>query len=230
MLDECLHIERAIRESEEHMDRVDPRKRIGMFVDEWGAWYEVEEGAPGYSLYQQNSLRDAVLAGLTFHIFHEHNDRVKMANIAQTVNVLQAMMLTEGEKLLLTPTYHVFDMYQVHQDATRLRVDLQSPEYKHGDGSMPAVSVSASRDKDGVVHISLVNAHATSAANVSCEIPGVKATGATGRILTAEKLDAHNTFDAPEAVKPADFDGAKIADGKLSVDLPPHSVVVLTLK
>jgi alpha-L-arabinofuranosidase len=230
MLKECLNIDRAIRESAEHMDRVDPRKRIGMFVDEWGAWYEVEDGAPGYSLYQQNSLRDAVLAGLTFHIFHEHNDRVKMANIAQTVNVLQAMMLTKSDKLLLTPTYHVFDMYQVHQDATRLRVDLQSPKYEHGGKSMPAVSVSASRDKDGVVHVSLVNAHATSAVNVSCEIPGVKATAATGRILTADKLDAHNSFDAPEDVKPADFDAAKIADGKLTVELPAHSVVVLTLE
>lgn len=235
MLKECLNVDRAIRESAEHMDRVDPRKRIGMFVDEWGAWYEVEQGAPGDSLYQQNSLRDAVLAGLTFHIFHEHNDRVKMANIAQTVNVLQAMLLTSSDKLLLTPTYHVFEMYQVHQDATRLRVDLQSPAYsrktaEHGDRSMPAVSISASRDKDGVVHVSMVNAHATSAVNVACEIPGVTATAATGRILTADKLDAHNTFDAPEAVKPADFDGAKIADGKLTVELPPHSVVVLTLK
>jgi alpha-N-arabinofuranosidase len=230
MLRECLNIDRAIRESAEHMDRVDPRKRIGMFVDEWGAWYEVEPGAPGYSLYQQNSLRDAVLAGLTFHIFHEHNDRVKMANIAQTVNVLQAMMLTKGDKLLLTPTYHVFEMYQVHQDATRLRTELQSPKYEHGDKSMPAVSLSASRDKNGVVHVSLVNAHATSAANVSCEISGIKATEATGRILTADILDAHNTFDAADAVKPVDFNGAKIADGKLNVELPPHSVVVLTLK
>jgi alpha-N-arabinofuranosidase len=121
-------------------------------------------------------------------------------------------------------------MYQVHQDATRLRVDLQSPKYEHGGKSMPAVSVSASRDKDGVVHVSLVNAHATSAVNVSCEIPGVKATAATGRILTADKLDAHNSFDAPEDVKPADFDAAKIADGKLTVELPAHSVVVLTLE
>ena len=130
MLRECLQIERAIRESEEEMDRVDPRRRIAMFVDEWGSWYRTEEGHPGYTLYQQNSIRDAVLAGLTFHIFHEHNDRVKMANIAQTVNVLQAMILTDKEKMLLTPTYHVFEMYKVHHDATRLPVDLLSPRYE----------------------------------------------------------------------------------------------------
>jgi alpha-L-arabinofuranosidase len=229
-LQECLKIDGAIRESEEHMDRVDPRKRIGMFVDEWGAWYEVEDGAPGYSLYQQNSLRDAVLAGLTFHIFHEHNDRVKMANIAQTVNVLQAMMLTEGDKLLLTPTYHVFEMYQVHQDATRLPVDLESPDYEHKGREMPAVSVSASRDEKGVVHVSLVNAHATSAVEVSCELEGVEADGVTGRILTASALDAHNTFEGPESVKPVPFEDAKIEDGKLTVDLPARAVVVLTLK
>ena len=104
------------------MDRVDPKKRIELFVDEWGSWYRVEPGHPGYGLYQQNSLRDAVLAGLTFHIFHEHNDRVKMANIAQVVNVLQAMILTDDEQMLLTPTYQVFEMYKVHQDATRLPV------------------------------------------------------------------------------------------------------------
>ena len=117
-------IERAIDETEEIMDRVDPRKRIELYVDEWGSWYRVEPGHPGYGLYQQNSLRDAVLAGLTFHIFHEHNDRVKMANIAQMVNVLQAMILTDGEKMLLTPTYHVFEMYKVHHDATRLPIEL----------------------------------------------------------------------------------------------------------
>jgi alpha-L-arabinofuranosidase len=232
VLRECLNIEQAINESAEEMDRVDPRKRIGMFVDEWGSWYDVEEGHPGSGLYQQNSIRDALLAGLTFHIFHEHSDRVKMANIAQTVNVLQSLFLTEDEKLVLTPTYHVFEMYKVHHDATRLPVELESPEYKleDGDEEMPAVSVSASRDGQGVVHVSLVNAHARAGVAVSCELRDVEATGVTGRILTAEELDAHNTFEAPENVKPAPFDGAEIAEGKLSVKLPPRSVVVLTLE
>jgi alpha-N-arabinofuranosidase len=231
VLRECLNIRGAINESGEAMDRVDPRKRIGMFVDEWGAWYDVEEGHPGSGLYQQNSIRDALLAGLTFHIFHEHCDRVKMANIAQTMNVLQSLFLTEGEKLVLTPTYHVFEMYKVHHDATLLPIELDSPAYKveGRDGEMPAVSASASRDGDGIVHVSLVNAHARESISVSCELRDVEAKGVTGRVLTAEKLDAHNTFDNPENVKPASFDGATIDDGKLAVKLPPRSVVVLTL-
>jgi len=229
MLNGSLGMERAIAESVEEMDRVDPRNRIALSVDEWGSWYTVEEGHPGYGLYQQNSIRDAVLAGLTFHIFHEHNDRVKMANIAQMVNVLQAMILTEGEKMLLTPTYHVFDMYKVHQDATHLPVDLETPDYAVGDESMPAVSVGASR-KDGAVHVSLVNAHASQSASVSCDLLGVDASDLTGTVLTADEIDAHNTFDEPDKVKPEPFDGAALADGKLTVELPPRSVVVLELR
>jgi alpha-N-arabinofuranosidase len=230
MLRECLQIKRAIRESEEEMDRVDPRRRIAMYVDEWGSWYRTEDGYEGHTLYQQNSIRDAVLAGLSFHIFHEHNNRVKMANIAQTVNVLQAMVLTDKEKMLLTPTYHVFEMYKVHHDATRLPVDLLSPDYEFGGRSMPAISVSASRDDEGVVHVSVVNAHATEAVVLSCELTDVDASGVTGRVLTADDLDAHNTFDNPERVKPAPFDGASLDDGALTATIPPRSVVILSLK
>jgi alpha-N-arabinofuranosidase len=231
MLRECLNIRRAIRESAEEMDRVDRRKRIGLYVDEWGSWYRVEPGHPGYGLYQQNSLRDAVLAGLSFHIFHDHNDRVRMANIAQIVNVLQAMLLTDGEKMVLTPTYHVFEMYTVHHDATRLPIDFDDgPDYEHDGRSMPALSLSASRNDEGDIHLSLVNAHAREPIDLACELEGVEADGVSGRILTAEKLDAHNTFDEPENVEPQDFSDAKIEDGKLTVKVPPHSVVVLTLK
>jgi alpha-N-arabinofuranosidase len=229
MLRECLELERAIRESEEEMDRVDPRRHIAMFVDEWGSWYRTEEGKPGYSLYQQNSIRDSVLAGLSFHIFHEHNDRVKMANIAQTVNVLQAMILTDKDRMLLTPTYHVFEMYKVHHDATRLAVQLLSPDYELGGRSMPALSVSASRNDEGTVHVSIVNAHATEELALHCELQALEASSVSGRILTAKELDAHNTFDEPERVKPAGFDGASIKDGKLTANIPPRSVVVLSL-
>jgi alpha-N-arabinofuranosidase len=230
MLNECLQIERAIRESEEEMDRVDPRKRIAMYVDEWGAWYRTEDGHPGYSLYQQNSMRDAVLAGLTFHIFHEHCDRVRMANIAQTVDVLQSMILTEKERMLLTPTYHVFEMYKVHHDATRLPVQLTTPNYEFGDRAMPALSVSASRDKDENVHVSIVNAHAKEAVNLACTLEDVKASIVSGRILTSDELDAHNTFDEPERVKPTSFDGASLDGNKLRASIPPRSVVVLRLE
>jgi alpha-N-arabinofuranosidase len=212
------------------MDRHDPRKRIELYADEWGSWYRVERGHPGYGLYQQNSLRDAVLAGITFHIFHEHNDRLKMANIAQLVNVLQALILTDEEKMLLTPTYWLFEMYKVHHDATRLPLRLASPDYEFDGKKFPALSASASRDKEGVVHVSVVNAHATSAVKLECELKGVAASSVAGSILTADSLDAHNTFDKPNVVKPADFNGAKLDGDKLTAEIPPHSVVLLTLK
>jgi alpha-N-arabinofuranosidase len=232
MLSECLNIEQAITESIAEMDPIDPKNTIGLFVDEWGSWYDVEEGHPDYGLYQQNTIRDAVLAGLTFHIFHEYNDRVKMANIAQAVNVLQAMILTDKEKLLLTPTYHVFEMYNVHQDATRLPSTINAPKYwlENTDLSMPSVSLSASRDREGVVHVSLVNAHAREEVTVRCRLEGIDADAVSGRILTAEELDAHNTFDEPNQVKPESFDGAEIDDDTLTVKLPARSVVVLTLE
>jgi len=229
MLHECLQVERAIDESEQIMDRVDPDKRIELYVDEWGAWYRTEPGHPSWGLYQQNSLRDALLAALTFHIFQEHNDRVKMANIAQTVNVLQAMILTDRERMLLTPTYHAFEMYKVHQDATRLPVEITSPGYEFGGQSMPALSVSASRDKEGAVHVSIVNTHAREAVKLAADMPGVDASQVSGRILTSDELDAHNTFDQPNRLQPTEFTGAAIEDGKLTVDVPPRSVIVLQL-
>ncbi len=230
MLRECRNMERALNETEQIMDRVDPDKKIELYADEWGSWYRVEPGHPGYGLYQQNSLRDAVLAGLTFHIFHEHNDRVKMANIAQLVNVLQAMILTDEDRMLLTPTYWVFEMYKVHHDATRLPVRLASPDYEFDGQKIPALSLSASRDQEGVVHASIVNAHATAPVKLDCTLAGVEASKVAGRILTADNLDAHNTFDDPNVVQPTSFDGAKLVGDKLTAEIPPHSVVVLTFE
>jgi alpha-N-arabinofuranosidase len=143
--------------------------------------------------------------------------------------VLQAMILTDKEQMLLTPTYHVFEMYKVHHDATRLGVKLLSPEYEYGGRSMPAISLSASRSDD-VVHVSIVNAHATDVVALNCELADVEASKISGRILTADELDAHNTFDEPERVKPTSFDGASLKDGKLVADIPPRSVVVLRLE
>ena len=142
------------------MDKTDPTKRVGLVVDEWGTWYDVEPGTePGF-LYQQNTLRDAIAAALNFHIFHRHADRVVMANIAQTVNVLQAMILTDKEKMLRTPTYWVFEMFKVHQGGTVLPVELKSPDYAFGDQKIPALSASATRTADGkTVHLSLANTH-----------------------------------------------------------------------
>jgi alpha-N-arabinofuranosidase len=190
----------------------------------------VEPGTnPGF-LYQQNTMRDAILAGATLNIFHNHSDRVRMANLAQTVNVLQAVILTEGEKMLLTPTYHVMEMYNVHQDATLLPLHLKTNEYVYGNEKLPAVSASASRDAQGLTHISLVNIDAKNNQEIAIELRGTKYTSVTGRILNSEKLQDHNSFDMPEKVKPAPFKHATLSGNSLKVVLPAHSVVVLELK
>jgi alpha-N-arabinofuranosidase len=211
------------------MDKHDPERRVGMVVDEWGAWYDVEPGTnPGF-LYQQSTLRDALVAALNFHIFHKHAARVTMANIAQTVNVLQAMVLTDKEKMLLTPTYHVFEMYKVHQGATSLPVELTTPDYVLGDSRIPAVGATASRNTAGKIHLSLVNTDPKRPAEVACTLSGVTAKAVSGRILTAPAINSHNTFASPDTVRPQRFAGAKLDGGGLKVSLPPRSVVVLEL-
>jgi alpha-N-arabinofuranosidase len=212
------------------MDKYDPSKKVALVVDEWGGWYDVEPGTnPGF-LFQQNTIRDAILAGATLNIFHNHSDRVRMANLAQTVNVLQAVLLTEGEKMLLTPTYHVMEMYNVHQDATLLPIDLKGNSYTFGNEKLPAVSASASRDGQGLTHISLVNIDAKNVQEVVIDVRGAKYTSVTGRILVSDKLQDHNSFEAPQKVKPATFKQATLSGTSLKVSLPAHSVVVLELK
>ena len=212
------------------MDKYDPAKRIALVVDEWGGWYNVEPGTnPGF-LYQQNTMRDAMIAGLTLNIFHNHCDRVRMANLAQTVNVLQAVILTDKEKMILTPTYHVMEMYNVHQDALMLPVYLKTNDYVLGNERLPAVSVSASKDKNAVVHISLVNIDAVKTQDISIAINGAKHSSVSGRIITSKKLQDYNSFDEPNKIHPEDFKDAKLTANSLQVKLPPFSVVVLTLK
>lgn len=195
-----------------------------------GTWYEPTPGSHQGFLEQQNSLRDALVAGLTLNIFNQHCDRVKMANIAQIINVLQAMILTDQEKMLLTPTYHVFEMYTVHHDATLLPVDLTCADYTMGDHKVPGLSVSASRDKAGAIHVSLCNLNPNGPTEVTCELQGAKPQTASGRVPTADAMQAHNTFDKPETVKPAAFADGKLTDSGFTAKLPAKSVVVLELK
>lgn len=209
------------------MDKYDPDNTIALVVDEWGGWYEVMEGTnPGF-LYQQNTMRDAMIAGTTLNIFNNHAERVKMANLAQTVNVLQAVVLTEGEKMLLTPTYHVMKMYNVHQDAKLLPVEFDSPTYDFEGEALPAISVSASKDESGDVHISLVNidAHKEHTINLSLEDLDVKRL--SGTILTSENLQDYNSFETPDAIQPKEFSSIKVKKGIAEVELPPFSVLVL---
>lgn len=212
------------------MNRLDPEKRIGLIVDEWGTWHDVEPGTnPGF-LYQQNTLRDALVAALHFHIFHNHADRVRMANIAQTVNVLQAMILTDRERMLLTPTYHVFEMYRVHQDATHLPTDVAGPAYRFDQQTLPQLSASASRGRDGRLHLSLANLDPQRAAPVLARFHGFTPARASGRVLTADAINAHNTFDQPRTVEPRALTGLAVAAGELQVTLPPKCVAILELE
>jgi alpha-N-arabinofuranosidase len=229
VLRDALKIDQLLIDAEKIMDRHDPNGRVGLYVDEWGTWYAATPGTNPAFLSQQNTIRDAVVAGATFNIFHRHARRVKMANIAQLVNVLQALILTDGDRMLLTPTYHVFDMYQVHQDATFLPVDVTTDDSTLGSDALPAVSASASRDAQGRVHVSLVNLDPKAAATVDAHIEGQTFKSVSGRILTGPAMDSHNTFDAPTRVQPAPFTGATLHDGSLRAQLPPRSVVVLTL-
>jgi alpha-N-arabinofuranosidase len=224
-----LRMDELITKHAAIMDKYDPQKKVGLVVDEWGTWYDVEPGTnPGF-LYQQNTLRDALVAALNFHVFQKHADRVVMANIAQMVNVLQAMILTDGPKMILTPTYWVFDLYQVHQGATSLPVEVQTPDYTLGQASIPAVSASASRAAAGKIHLSLVNTAPGRAVQLVCKLPGMTAGSVTGRLLTAATMNAHNTFSAPNAVHPEPFTGAMLEAGGLQVTLPAKSVVMLEL-
>ncbi len=217
------------------MDKYDPKREIGLVVDEWGTWYQVEAGTnPGF-LYQQNSLRDALVAAIHLNIFNRHCERVHMANIAQTVNVLQAMILTEpdgadgGGRMVLTPTYHVFEMFKVHQDATLLPLDIQCDAYEFGGASLPSVSASASRDAAGVVHVTLANLNPNAAVALACDLRGAAGKRIIGRVLTADAMDAHNTFEQPDAVRPQPFMGAARTDGGFTLELPAKSVVVLAI-
>ena len=226
----ALQMEELVTKHSAIMDKYDPQKKKALAVDEWGGWYDVEPGTNGAFLFQQNTMRDAVLAGATLNIFNNHCDRVKMANLAQIINVLQAVILTKEEKIILTPTYHVMEMYNVHQDATMLPLEVTSNKYILGKDTLTAVWASASKDKNGLTHISLVNVNAKQAQLVSININGANYKTVSGRILTSDKLQNYNSFENPNKIVPVVFNGAQLNGSKLNLNIPPFSVLVLELK
>jgi alpha-L-arabinofuranosidase len=211
------------------LNQLDTKKKVGFFLDEWGTWYDSAEGASQSSLFQQNSLRDAVLAALNFNVFHEFADRLRMTNIAQMVNVLQAMILTDGQRMLLTPTYHAFHLYRPFQNARRVPAVVQgAPEYRQGAQSIPKISATAGLGSDGKLYLGLVNTHPREGERV--RVDGSRPiTKASGRMLTGNSLDAHNTFAEPNQVRPTPIEltGSK---GSIDITLPPRSIVVLALE
>jgi alpha-N-arabinofuranosidase len=246
-------IEELLNRHSTIMDRYDPNRHVSLIVDEWGTWFEVEPGTnPGF-LYQQNSLRDALVAAIHLNAFNNHCDRVYMANIAQTVNVLQAMVLTQGGEMVLTPTYHVFRMLRKHQDATLLPSYLTCGDYGM-DGvqvpdtapvvpricgrprhvtvpaePVPQLSASASLGSDGVVRLSIANVDPDQAVDLDCQLYGRTPRQITGEALTADVMDAHNTFGAPDRLAPTPFTGATLDEGHLRLVVTPKSIVVLEI-
>jgi len=228
-LAKCSEIEDVLIKHIGTMDKYDPKKKIGLLVDEWGTWFDVEPGTnPGF-LFQQNTLRDAFVAAISLNIFNKYSDRVRMANIAQIVNVLQSMILTKDDKMVLTPTYYIFDMYKVHQDATYLPLEINSDTKTVNNKELKMVTASASQ-KDGLIHITLTNADLDNAKKVKIDLAGKKAAKVTGKILTSKTVQDHNTFENPDKVKPEAFTKFKFTDGVLNVNLPEKSIIVLEIK
>ena len=225
-----MYMEELIRRHSAIMDQYDPDKKVGMIVDEWGTWYDVEPGTnPGF-LYQQNTMRDALVAGINLNLFNKHSDRVKMANIAQMVNVLQSMILTEGEKMVKTPTYHVFDLYQVHQENDLLASSLETEQVGLEDEYMvPNLTESVSVDADGVLHITMTNVDLEKAYPVEAVLLGKKADEIKAEIVTGHMQDK-NTFEAPETVGVQVFDGVQATKEGISFTIPACSVLHIAVK
>lgn len=229
-LAQTLRMEGFIAGNVAKLDKNDPKKKLAFVVDEWGTWYDTEPVTNGSFLLQQNSLRDALVAALNFNIFHAHADRVRMANIAQMVNVLQAMILTDQDKAILTPTYHAFRMYLPFQDAISLPVKLDhNRPYTVGNTSIPTLSVSAARGKDGKLYVALVNTNPNEAVDVSVDVAGRNIAAAEGSVLTAARMDMHNTGASPKAIAPAPFH-ALVSNGSLAARLPAKSLVVVAIE
>ncbi len=224
VLEKTLRMEELVTEHGRVLRRADPDGRLKLAVDEWGTWYDVEPGThPGF-LYQQNTMRDALAAALNLNIFNNHCDIVAMANIAQTVNVLQAMVLTEGPRMALTPTYHVFDMFKGHQGARELETYAETKLISCGGRSVPNIHVSASESGDGKVLLTAVNLSDTEQAPVETLLDGVTEKSVVEGTLLTGPSGAHNTFDAPDTVAPVKMTGIKVMDGRFTAALPPCSV------
>lgn len=228
-LKNTLLMEGFIKNNLAILDEHDPDKKVGFYVDEWGTWYDAAEGDdPGF-LYQQNTLRDAMVAALNLNLFHQYAERIHMTNIAQMVNVLQAMILTDKEKMLLTPTYHIFKMYVPFQDAVSIPVSILGDEqYQFGDEQLSKISASGAIGKDGKLYLALANVDANNAESITIKAKTSLQT-AIGQILTGDKLDTHNTFENPHVIQPASI-SVNAKNGDLSFTLAPKSIVVFAIE
>jgi len=229
ILRSTLEMEELVTKQSAVMDKYDPEKKVAMVVDEWGAWYAPLPGTnPGF-LVQQNSLRDAILASLNLNIFARHADRVRMANIAQMINVLQAMIITNKGKMVLTPTYQVFKMYLPFQDAIFVPVTFDAGTYTHGDIRLPRLDAIAAKDASGKLWLEITNLDPEESVEIEAELAGIQVKSAAGEMLTAPEVDSVNSFGAPNAVAPKPV-AVKAQGGKLALKLEPKSVTVVALE
>jgi alpha-N-arabinofuranosidase len=228
-LKQTCHIDELINKHLAIMDKYDPEHKIGLVVDEWGNWFWVEPGTnPGF-LFQQNTLRDAMVAGINLNIFNNHADRIVMANIAQMINVLQSMILTKKEQMVLTPTYYVFKMYKVHQGATQIPVAVTCRDYTVEGESIPSINVSASKDASGKIHITLVNLDPNTENPVTLNLGLAQNISVTGEVVTSKNMNDYNDFGQAPKVVSAKFDKFKAGNGQLQVTMPSKSVVCLEI-
>ena len=230
-LGKAVEVEPVIQKHISIMDRYDPDRKVDLLLDEWGTWFDVEPGTNPGHLYQQNSMRDAMVAALSLNVFHRYTERLKMANIAQIANVLQSMVLTRGDEMVLTPTYHVFRMYNVHQDAVYLPTTCNSARFTDGNGRQcPYVDATASRNSEGTVNLTLTNVSLdqTAEVTIALNVKGKPAIG--GEILTSADIRDHNDFGSPDKVRPAEFKDFKVKDGILTVRMPAKSIISLSVK
>jgi alpha-N-arabinofuranosidase len=224
----CAEIEEVINKHIAIMDKYDAQKRIALLVDEWGTWFDEEPETVRGHLFQQNTMRDAFVAALSLNIFNKYSDRIQMANIAQVANVLQSMVLTKEDKMVVTPTYHVFEMYKVHQDAKLVPLSISSNSREIRGRNIALTSASASV-KDGITHITLANISLDLNQEIDIYL-GQKFKNVSAKILTSKNINDHNTFDNPETVKPADFKDFKISGDILKIKMPAKSIIALEIK
>ncbi|MEI5687567.1 alpha-N-arabinofuranosidase [Sphingomonas kyungheensis] len=229
LVKDTLKMEDMIRIHSAVMDTYDPEKRVPLVIDEWGVWLEKLPGSRDGFLHQQNSIRDAIIASINLNMFTRHADRVRMTAIAQMVNVLQAMILTDGPKMVLTPTYHLFKMYVPFQDATRLPISFDAGSYRFGDVTVPRIDAIAARGTDGKVWIALTNVDPNQPARIDVQIDGVRGRSASGTVLTADRVDAINSYEHPDSVVPRPIT-ARVDQGRVQMTLPSKSVAVISVE
>ncbi|WP_330588197.1 alpha-N-arabinofuranosidase [Anaerosporobacter faecicola] len=227
-LQKAYKMEELIVKHCEIMSKHDQEHEIGLIVDEWGNWFDVEPGTnPGF-LYQQNTMRDAITASINLNIFNQHSDRVVMANIAQVVNVLQSVILTEGDKMIKTPTFHIFRMYRDHQEATLLDSYIDATTTAE-NATIPALSQSVSMKEDGSILATISNCDLEQDYEVTIHLAAKCAKSCTAEILQAE-IDAYNSFDNADVVEPKVYNGFSMKEDTIVVTVPAASVIALSIK